>query len=245
MKTRKQLPNFGFLDGIRIDVNALLAFLKDENMLDFSQYNDIKYSSNSPMAAFVKGNFFSKNNFFKEEDAESLEGDKYRQLYLTEYKYDQGEDSSVDAAGATIFSRTKRLNPRRKEYTPEVDELNYGKFTNRVSGLLKTVIEGFGEDQITRVRLAVIDPHFEIKAHVDYDPSYIVRYHIPLITNEDCTLTIYENGGDVTQHFPADGRVYFINAGKKHSAKNNSDMHRLHLIIDVHGQNMLNKLVAL
>jgi hypothetical protein len=44
-------------------------------------------------------------------------------------------------------------------------------------------------------------------------------------------------------NFPADGRVYFLNTGMKHWAVNSSDNPRLHLIIDVHGQEELKNLV--
>ena len=40
-------------------------------------------------------------------------------------------------------------------------------------------------------------------------------------------------------HMPADGRIYFFNQGLKHWVKNYSNHPRLHLIIDVHGQNEL------
>jgi aspartyl/asparaginyl beta-hydroxylase (cupin superfamily) len=83
---------------------------------------------------------------------------------------------------------------------------------------------------------------FTIEPHVDYDPSYISRYHIPIITNSDVTMYI-QRGDNVAQYsMSADGRIYFFNSGLKHWVKNNSQFDRLHLIIDVHGQHDLENL---
>ena len=43
-------------------------------------------------------------------------------------------------------------------------------------------------------------------------------------------------------HFPADGRVYFLNAGHIHWAENNSNVNRIHLIIDTQNQDDLQDL---
>jgi aspartyl/asparaginyl beta-hydroxylase (cupin superfamily) len=53
------------------------------------------------------------------------------------------------------------------------------------------------------------------------------------------------NGQIYKKHLPADGRVYFFNTGIKHWVENNSDQDRVHLIIDVHGQDELEHLVSL
>ena len=44
------------------------------------------------------------------------------------------------------------------------------------------------------------------------------------------------SGKIVKKHFPADGRVYFLNTGLKHWAENNSNEGRIHLIVDTKNQ---------
>ncbi|NBR25862.1 MAG: hypothetical protein EBU08_19200, partial [Micrococcales bacterium] len=85
----------------------------------------------------------------------------------------------------------------------------------------------------------------DLKPHIDYDPSYIVRYHIPIITNPGVTMYMNRSGKVYSRHLPADGKIYFFNTGIQHWVINNSDLDRVHLIIDVHGQDELSNLVSL
>jgi len=234
MKTRKQLPRFGYLTNIHIDVERILSHLREKRLLDWNVYNDIKVSANSKHKDFVISNEFCKDNFFIEDGAQMMEGEYYRQLYLTDFD-ETKRSGEVQLQRTNIFKRTRRLDPDKSDYLPEADELNYGVRNQHVSGPLVEVLDTF-KGKITRVRLAFLKDRFEIKPHVDYDPSYITRFHIPLITNTDvrCHMLRGEDIADV--HLPADGRVYFFNSGLKHWVKNNSDHWRLHLIVDVHGQ---------
>lgn len=242
MKTRKQLPNFGYLSNMRLNITSLLEHLQVNNMLNSSIYNDIKVSSNSAHKDFVIANEFSKNNFFKEHTAADLEGEKYVQLYLTDFDKSKKSKTEITTKPTTIFSRTKRLNRNHPAYLPESDELNYGIRNHYVSGILSDILDSF-YSKVTRVRLAYLKSNFSIKPHVDYDPSYIVRYHVPIITNTDCRIHIQIKDCEYSTHFPADGRVFFLNAGHLHWASNNSNVDRLHLIIDVHGQAELENLI--
>lgn len=243
MKTRKNLPRFGFLQGYKIDVQSIIQHLKEEGLLDWNRYNDIKVSANSAHKDFVVSNEFCKDNFFIEDGAQMMEGEFYRQLYLTDFD-ETKRSGKVQLEQTNIFKRTKRLDPTKPDYLPEADELNYGVRNHLVKGPLATTLDMF-RGKITRVRLAFLKNNFEIKPHVDYDPSYITRFHIPLITNTDvrCHMLRGEDVADV--HLPADGSVYFFNSGLKHWVKNNSDHWRLHLIVDVHGQQDLEHLETL
>jgi hypothetical protein len=238
MKTRKQLPNFGKVPGLHIDIDRLMAELASSNMLDFDIYNDINVqkSNSGDHIDFTTVNSFSKRSFFSEDG--SLNGERYRQLYLTQY---QGPEVTPQLGdGTTVRDRLRRLDPSRGEYDPIADERNYGKIKDDCPQYLREIIQMF-DDTVTRVRLACLTPGFKIKEHVDYDPSYIVRYHIPILTNPLCVLGIIANGEVDCRSLPADGSVYFFNSGHKHWAENKSDGHRLHLIIDVHGQKMLDR----
>lgn len=243
MKNRKQLPCFGYLDNRHINIQQLIQYLQDQGLLDWDRYTDIKYSANSRHQAFVVANEFCKDNFFKEPDAPIMEGELYRQLYLTDFDTAKAS-TGVSLHNTNIFERTKRLDPSDPRYLPEADELNYGVRNELASGPLATILDEF-ESKITRVRLAYLSKNFEISAHVDYDPSYIVRYHIPIITNPAVKMFMQRGDKVVEQHLPADGKIYFFNSGVKHWVRNDSDQGRLHLIVDVHGQGELEHLVEL
>lgn len=234
MLNRKQLPLIAKLNNISVNIEEILSHCKENNLLNFDRYTDIKYSSNSKHQNFLVSNEFCKSNFFTEDDAKLMEGEKYKQLYLTDF--DESKSSGkVKLNNTNIFERTKRLNPSNEKYLPEADELNYGVRNHLASGPFETLLDKF-KAKITRVRLAYLKENFSIKPHVDYDPSYIVRYHVPLITNEEVFLGFTKNNKNYYYHLPADGSIYFFNSGIKHWVENNGKEPRLHLIVDTHGQ---------
>jgi hypothetical protein len=237
--TRKQLPPYGKVD-MTIDIEALRQYIIDNGYSDYSSFNDIKYSADSNHKAFLVANTFCKDTFFKEDSAPSREGEKYKQLYFTDIDPDlkRNSEDRLNETHSSIFVRTRRLNPESKDYIAEADEYNYTHRNHHVKGIFKQILDGFSS-QVTRVRLAVIMPGFAIKPHVDYDPSYITRYHIPIFTNDSVKFGYKSAGETVEYSMPADGSVYFFNSGLVHWVSNLGDQPRLHLIIDTNGQDDL------
>lgn len=244
-KTRKQLPAFGKLPHLHFDIARLQQHCKDEKLFDYNRYNDIKVSSNSAQVPFVKANSFNKRSFFQEKNAQDLEGDSYKQLYLTRAPETILRQRVRTESSGSPGRRLARLDPNNPAYDPIADEMNYTERSELVRGMFAEILDAFAPDQPKRVRLAYLAPLFGIAPHVDYDPSYIVRYHIPIMTNPLCTMNVILHKTQEIRHFPADGSVYFFNAGLKHWAENNSEQGRLHLIVDVHGQYHLDKVCAL
>lgn len=234
MLNRKQLPHIARLRNMKIDIQTLLDYCQTNNLLDINLYNDIKYSANSKHQAFVISNEFCKTNFFTETSAVNMEGERYKQLYLTDFDETKASDK-VELHSTNIFERTKRLDPNDPRYLPEADELNYGVRNKYAVGPFGDLLDKF-KSKITRVRLAYLTAGFSIKPHVDYDPTYITRYHVPLITNENVIMGFTNKNVDYRYNMINDGSVYFFNSGIKHWVENNSDQDRLHLIIDTHGQ---------
>lgn len=238
MLNRKQLPLIAKLNNINVDINELITYCKSKDLFNSNLYTDIQYSANSSHQNFLVSNEFCKTNFFTESDAKLMEGEKYKQLYLTDF--DESKISNkVSLHSTNIFERTKRLNPLDQRYLPEADELNYGVRNKYVEGPLIKLLDKF-EGQITRVRFAFLSKGFEIKPHVDYDPTYITRFHIPIITDPTVLMGFIKGQKNYQYFLPADGSIYFFNSGIKHYVKNNSNIDRIHLIIDTHGQQDLN-----
>ena len=247
-RNRKQLPNFGVLNNYKVDIEQLLKFCFKNNYFDTDLYNDINVSSNSFMKGFVIANEFCKESFFKDSSEEYLESQVYKQRYLTELhdndllqaRKDYVQENHVPIK-STIMSRTRRLDSSSKTYKPEADEHNYGKKNELVIGEVEKVLNMF-KGKLARVRFAYLAPNFSLKPHIDYDPSYITRFHIPLITNKKCLMGVKKKNVEYRTHFPADGRVYFLNAGHIHWAENNSNVNRIHLIVDTQNQDDLQDL---
>jgi hypothetical protein len=236
MLTRKQLPLYGKIEK-SIDINRLIKYCVEQGYTDYNLFTDVQYGKNDKHGAFLQAHSYSKKNFFTEEAAEQLQGEKYKQLYLTEIKPDKVVSSleEISATSTTMFSRNKRRLSTSSNYLPEADEHNYGHRNKHVKGVFEEIINQFASP-VCRVRLAVLMPGFIIKPHVDYDPSYITRYHIPIITNEQVRF-----GGKIKERtteytMPADGSVYFFNSGHLHWVGNYGTEPRLHLIVDTNGQ---------
>ena len=237
IQNRKQLPNFGVLKNYKVDIEQLVEFCFKNNYFDTKLYNDINVSSNSCMKEIVIANSFSKENFFKDSNEDFLESQLYKQRYLTEINNSKEWQTYGDKE-TTIFGRTRRLNKNSSNYNPKTDEYNYGKRNDLVVGEVEKVLNMF-KGELARVRFAYLAPNFSLKPHVDYDPSYITRFHIPLITNKKCLMGIRKRKEEYRTHFPADGRIYFLNAGHIHWAENNSTVSRIHLIVDTKNQDDL------
>jgi hypothetical protein len=259
-KNRKELPALGVVKNIKINTKLLIEYCIDKGLLDNNLYDDINvttrsddikmtrfplvdgrldpsshFNTNKGMQNFTIANSYCKESFFKEKDEGFLQSEKYKQLYLTEFDSSKRSEK-VSLNKTTIFERSRRLNPKHPSYLPEADEYNYGIRNSLVCGEIEKVLNCF-KSPLARVRFANLSSNFKLKAHVDYDPSYITRYHIPLKTNEDCLMCVFDkNGKSIKKHLPADGQVYFLNTGLKHWAENNSNENRIHLIVDTKSQ---------
>ena len=78
------------------------------------------------------------------------------------------------------------------------------------------------EQNLYRVRLM----NLKSKTCYSYHQDYGKRFHIPIITNDNCFFVI----DDKIKRYPADGNWYIIDTTKKHTAVNASWEDRIHLI---------------
>jgi hypothetical protein len=95
---------------------------------------------------------------------------------------------------------------------------------------IKPIYESnYGDGYFIRVLIVKLKANSNIEPHVDNGYSLMTakRTHIPIITNSDVTFTV---GGE-TKHLK-EGEIWEIDNSKVHSVDNNSDMDRIHLIMD-------------
>lgn len=232
-KLRKLLPPFMVVEGLRINTNKLIGELAMFGLFD-DEYTAARADVDNEENLFIKANLACKQ-FFNENDEAG-----YTEINLSKPSYESSNISENDAV-RDVFAlyRTKRLDPSRPEYSEHADERKHDldpKYLHEGSELQK--VFQFFKGKPCRVRIARMSAGYHIKPHVDYDPSYIFRYHIPLMTNTGARLHSNRRGnGTQTEsaHFPADGRVYWINTGILHWATNDGMTDRYHLLIDVTG----------
>ena len=78
------------------------------------------------------------------------------------------------------------------------------------------------EHNLYRVRLM----NLKSKTCYSYHQDYGKRFHIPIITNDNCFFVI----DDKIKRYPADGNWYIIDTTLKHTAVNASREDRIHLV---------------
>ena len=79
----------------------------------------------------------------------------------------------------------------------------------------------------------VIGKHSD-KIDKDIESKKIVRIHIPIRTNNDVIFTLYENAKDKQgqDHNLKTGHFYYTDVSKPHAVQNNSNVDRIHLVVD-------------
>ena len=99
------------------------------------------------------------------------------------------------------------------------------------SPYLKSVLASFGE-VIGRSRLMGLEPGAEVPVHSDINYHWYkrVRIHVPITTTEDVQFYC----GDKQVHMKA-GEAWIFDSWKYHRVVNNSDIFRVHLVIDICG----------
>jgi hypothetical protein len=83
-----------------------------------------------------------------------------------------------------------------------------------------------------RARVMTLLPNNPMNWHVDdYDSS--IRYHVPIITNDQFYLQWRDLDGVHSCHIPASGHGYFIRTDVSHQYINRGTEPRTHIVIDI------------
>jgi len=110
-------------------------------------------------------------------------------------------------------------NTASKYYHPNYDERNYTEYTEYAIGYIREILETF-KSQTCRSAVVVLETGQTLSRHVDIGPEYIIRCHIPLVTNNEARIGFKIKDKWEEYHLPADGGIYAINAGLEHYAFN-------------------------
>ena len=239
---RREIPIFGILPYM-FDMEKILAAYSPYTNKDM--YNDL--DGQNPSAEFRElcAEKKSLHKLFVSEDERDVpagtpyRSDSYKQLSLTEFDGDR----QTEFSNGMVESVKSSMDRNFKNYKPIMDERNYTKRNDKCVGYWNEILDTF-KSQPTRTRLANCAPHFGIDPHIDYNTSYSIRVHIPIITNQDSFLCVKVDGKTHKMHCPADGRVYFMNTGLVHWAENNGDTERVHLVISLNGQEDIKDMVV-
>lgn len=231
---RKDFPFFQKMP-IKVDVDALKQELQvletRNNWLDINP--ETKYYQ-----ALLKGRKHLLDAFSDDEGGFST----YHQIVLTEFNKESYSGIAEQTVDEIAASAEDRKYSRYKRDVLEImagqNEKNYGKFRDLISDMpsIQSLLTSF-KNPVTRARFAKLNAGADIKAHIDNNVGYGVRYHLALETNPDCYLLVRRSPTHEYEkfHVPVDGHLYYLNVGFEHYAVNGGDTDRVHLVIGVNG----------
>jgi hypothetical protein len=220
MKRREELPFFKKLS-YEFDVDRILKdfdLIKDksDDLTIEGGYGDL-VGSKAPKLE----NAFGIGKYTEYVDG-MVKGD-YTQVGMTQY--------NPDAVDRDYNIKISKKRPDERHYNALRPELE-GSYIQEVMNTFR--------GEATRTRIAILKPGSAIKPHIDYNTDYSVRYHIPLKTNELCGFSNVDKQGNKEEIHMGLGECWFLNQGFRHSAWNNGDTERWHLIVSVLTQEDLN-----
>lgn len=233
-RTRKELPVAARLP-VQFDPTKLLSAF---NQFSASRRWD---SLGSEYINLCETHTRLPSMFFNEQELANVshlcemdwEKASYQQLSLTEmnplYSLDQREQKSHSV-----------WDQRVAKGQTGADERWYRTRLSELPEYFHEVLDKLGTKTAHRSRFAKLQAGARVKPHIDYDTTYSIRVHIPIITNEHCLFGgLNWNGEPETYHMPADGTVWFINPGVKHWAENLGNEDRVHLIVSIDSHDLL------
>jgi hypothetical protein len=213
MKRREELPFFKKLP-YTFDVDRILKdfdLIKDKNddLTIEGGYGDL-VGSKAPKLE----NAFNIGKYTEYVDG-MVKGD-YTQVGMTQY--------NPNAVNREYNVKISNKRPDERHYNALRPELE-GSYIHEVMNTVR--------GEATRTRIAILKPGAAIKPHIDYNTDYSVRYHIPLKTNDLCGFDNVDKQGNREEIHMGLGECWFLNQGFRHSAWNNGDTERWHLIVSV------------
>ena len=72
----------------------------------------------------------------------------------------------------------------------------------------------------------------------------IVRFHVPIRTNDQVEFCLWE-GKEKSVNYLEEGHYYYVDVRAPHAVINNSDVDRIHLVIDVYVNDEIRKLLGI
>lgn len=158
--------------------------------------------------------------------------DQFNTLPLTVFDEDFDLSKRVELSNSIWDRKVAKNNPK-------FDERFYRKLVDGIPEHTASVIETFSP-YVHRTRYTKLKSGQRISEHVDYDTKYSVRLMMAIDTNDKCSNHWRMPDGTIESvHLPADGTIWFINQGIPHWAINDGDTDRVHIVLSVDSQKVL------
>ncbi len=145
------------------------------------------------------------------------------------------------------FEKPSEMSQKwQDEHKHENFQIQYTSLANKFPMVLLELQRLFGLnvgfDRILFMKMKVGNKKHqsELFRHTDlcdkdfgFTDGKIMRFHIPIITNDGCIGTHWNINGTKEQYHMKEGEVWMYDTRKPHAAVNNGDIERIHLVADV------------
>ena len=169
-------------------------------------------------------------------------------------KYTKGKDWTAISLYGYGPNPTDILKPgvlKSSEIDEKLQWTSLMQATTRLNAVYK-VLEKL-PCKYERVRFMKLEAGKIIGRHSDkidkdlgFDDGDIVRIHIPIRTNESVIFTLYESPRDKigNEYNLKTGHYYYTDVTKPHAVRNESDVDRIHLVVDCYSNDALRTLIS-
>ena len=117
-------------------------------------------------------------------------------------------------------------------------------------GVIKKILDKL-PSTFERVRLMEIKANSGIGKHSDkidkdfgLEDGKIVRIHVPIRTNDQVNFSLWDDREEI-QNYLEEGHYYYVDVRAPHAVQNNSDVDRIHLVIDTYVNSDILKLLGI
>ncbi len=223
MLKKRDLPICEVIPGITFDLDRI----KDEISKIKESWTDI-YEANPGITNLHEGSFV-------ENAYENLK--EIPLMTLSEEQMQNANDYTIEDLGTSIRDRIRNKKAKGDNLPPAANEMLWDVPTKeaRDTYFMDILYNKFKADAC-RARLHYLAPGKSLAPHIDYDPSYGVRVVCPIQGTEETINYFWVKGEEQQYNLPADGRVWFLNTGFKHSVVNNGSEPRIALLLTLKTQ---------
>ena len=170
-------------------------------------------------------------------------------------KYTKGKDWTAISLYGYGPNPTDILKPGVLKSSVQIDEklqwTSLMKATTRLNAVYK-VLEKL-PCEYERVRFMKLEAGKIIGRHSDkidkdlgFDDGEIVRIHVPIRTNSNVVFSLFESPRSKVpyEYSLKTGHYYYTDVTKPHAVRNESEVDRIHLVVDCYSNDTLRTLIA-
>ena len=200
-----------------------IPVLKEVNIEPYTDYDALK----------VVSNFLDKMQFSKVK-TRYTKGTDWTALSLRGYSTDCLNilKPGVLKSGVNEDSKLQDTSLRKESVMKPINEI------------LKKIPTDFERIRFMSLKAGrIIGKHTDkIDKDIGFEIGKIIRLHIPIRTNDKVEFSVWDKR-DKQTHLLKEGKYYYTDVTKPHSVVNNSDIDRIHLVVDCYCNEKLKGLV--